>query len=211
MMADEEIIGNQQYSEEFKKILSNPELLQKYLQESHVSFDLKRWKQGRKFIADVIDRDGPVLDIGCANGFLLRCLQEWTGRGNKLIPYGIDTNPEHIKQAKELFPQNQGNFFEGSVEGLVRQDSPIKFPTVYWNVWDNYDFSERERIDVLKGVIDKVLAPEGRLILGFYDVKEGNNKKRIQQLEQLVFKLTGHLKAEDSNEELVWLDKVENV
>ena len=37
----------------------------------------ERWRAEREPILDAIMRDGELLDIGCANGFLLECLVEW--------------------------------------------------------------------------------------------------------------------------------------
>ena len=36
-----------------------------------------RWRSEREPILDAIDGDGEILDIGCANGYLLECLMTW--------------------------------------------------------------------------------------------------------------------------------------
>ena len=53
--------------------------------------DIQTWENRRQFIHSAIDKSGTILDIGCGNGFLLRCLQEWSGVD--LVPYGIDIHP----------------------------------------------------------------------------------------------------------------------
>ncbi len=46
------------------------------------------WKMHRSLIARAVHKSGSILDIGCANGFLLRCLMEWSSHA--LVPYGFD-------------------------------------------------------------------------------------------------------------------------
>jgi 2-polyprenyl-3-methyl-5-hydroxy-6-metoxy-1,4-benzoquinol methylase len=50
---------------------------------------------------------GPVLDLGCGNGVLLRSLCR---RRDRLAPHGIDRNPQAIEHARLLHPDVQDNF-----------------------------------------------------------------------------------------------------
>ena len=36
-----------------------------------------RWKEERSPILEAIHESGDLLDVGCANGYLLECLVEW--------------------------------------------------------------------------------------------------------------------------------------
>ena len=59
----------------------------------------ERWELLRRPIAEAIDRSGSFLDIGCANGYLLSCLMEWTEeRGIAIDPHGLDMS-EPLKPA----------------------------------------------------------------------------------------------------------------
>lgn len=75
------------YSKEFRQIIKNREIVGLLIRGSHFEGRKGRygvlpkytdWEEGRRLIANAINNDGSILDIGCANGFLLRCLREWS-------------------------------------------------------------------------------------------------------------------------------------
>jgi ribosomal protein L11 methylase PrmA len=138
------------------------------------------WVEQRKFIADMIDQSGSVMDYGCANGFLLKCLQSWSP--HTLEPWGMDIDDEALRKAKQLFPQARNHFMtpKGFSEGTVSQK---KFDFVYWNVWDDFPFDEKG-IRLLNNLM-KITEAGGKTILGFYDTKE-NNLAKIAALQAVV-------------------------
>jgi hypothetical protein len=57
----------------------------------------ERWRLEREPILEGIDRSGSLLDIGCANGYLLECLVSWgRERHVELEPYGLDISQDLI-------------------------------------------------------------------------------------------------------------------
>ena len=123
----------------------------------------ERWRAEREPILDAVTANGTILDVGCANGFLLACLVSWArGRGLKLVPYGIDCGPRLIELAKARLPE---------------------FASHFWiaNAWD---WKPRKRFDYIYAVYDclptsylpawveralhEMLTPKGVLILGAY-------------------------------------------
>jgi 2-polyprenyl-3-methyl-5-hydroxy-6-metoxy-1,4-benzoquinol methylase len=73
------------YSREFIKLIKDKKNTQRLLSGSGLAgADFKVWERARLFISEAINAPGSILDIGCGNGFLLRCLQEWSKY--KLIP-----------------------------------------------------------------------------------------------------------------------------
>lgn len=142
------------------------------------SDNFSAWEKARKFIAHAINQPGIILDIGCGNGFLLRCFQEW--QPHTLVPFGIDTNPEYITQAKRLFPKYKDNFQILNVEKIKEQSQ--NFNLIYWNIWDNWQFDNEMKVNLFKEVFRKI-NPGGRLILGFYHVEKGTNLKKISELK----------------------------
>lgn len=72
----------------------------------------ERWRAEREPILEAITSDGGVLDIGCANGYLLQCLVQWGAeRGLRLNPYGVDIGPRLIDAARARLPAFAGNFW----------------------------------------------------------------------------------------------------
>src|SRR5438093_2823937 len=53
--------------------------------------DAARWEVARRPIADLIDRDGTFLDVGCASGHLLESVVRWSA--HRVEPYGLELSP----------------------------------------------------------------------------------------------------------------------
>lgn len=177
-----------QYSGVFKTFTKNKKRLCSFVASAgtgHKSFNV--YETTRFFISRSIDRDGTILDIGCANGFLLRCLQEWSGR--TLVPYGVDKDASLIRKAKLLFSHHAGNFVVAdlSIEpDLSRIWPSTRFGYIYWNVWDNYAFKTQKETELLEACLRRVRRG-GRLILGFYE-SDTNKSVKIRHLLGLGFK-----------------------
>ena len=89
----------------------------------------ERWHRERCPILTAVDRDGTILDLGCANGFLLECLLAWGNeRGVALVPYGVDQSAALIHLARERFPAFPDHFFIANVWSWV---PPRRFTYVY--------------------------------------------------------------------------------
>jgi len=67
--------------------------------------DAAAWRERRGMIAEVIDRDGTFLDVGCANGLLMESVQVWAAeRGHVVEPYGVDLAPGLVALALRRLP-----------------------------------------------------------------------------------------------------------
>lgn len=171
--------------------------------------DFKIWETHRKFISQAINKGGIILDIGCANGFLLKCLQNWSVY--KLIPYGIDRDEKRIEQAKDLFPLYSDNFMVARVPNftsLLEYKFPAQFDFIYWNVWDLWNFESQSDIKFLE-ILLKMVSNKGRLILGFYE-SDKNKEKKIKKIKELGFKFSGMIKNYGGKEIIIWIDKLIN-
>jgi len=60
------------------------------------------WEYSRSLIAHAVDRDGSFLDVGCANGYLLESMPDWTT--HRLDLYGLDIAPELVDLAHRRLP-----------------------------------------------------------------------------------------------------------
>ncbi len=136
------------HHKEFESWKNDDEKLNKLLEGSKVfvrpwdkEVAWREWEAGRRYIADAITEDGTILDYGCANGFLLRSLQEWTD--NEFDPYGYDIDQEGIAEARALFPKIPDHFAHPS------EKVPENFPTnpggkLMLGMYDDMEMNERK-------------------------------------------------------------------
>ena len=159
-------MNEKKYSEEFKQIISNKNKVIRLIKNSFSDGDFNNWRNIRSFTKKAFNRDGTILDIGCANGFFLKCLREWANYN--LVPYGIDIKKNLIKEAKKLFPEFSNNFalLNGEdIKKLNKVGLPNKFDFIY-----TLPFKTK----TLKLILNYV-RKNGRLIITFY----GSNKYKI--------------------------------
>lgn len=184
---------NYEYSEDFKKLIEGQE--KELLEGSHVTnASFADWERERSFIAKTIDHDGMFLDVGCANGFLERCISEWAKFD--LTMYGIDIEDSLIQSAKKLFPNAEKNFRVLPLQIYVRMSLvqkmfnsfPRSFDYIYWNVWDNWKFQDAGTAEL--DALLQYIRPGGKLILGFYNHDVDDQVKQINFLEIKDYKLT---------------------
>jgi SAM-dependent methyltransferase len=122
-----------------------------------------RWRREREPILDALDRDGSILDVGCANGHLLRCLVEWGAeRGLALDPWGLDQGRGLVALARAMWPERADRFFAGNAWDW---NPPRRFRYVY-SLCDCVpeDFLE----EYVGRLLGRFVASGGRLILGAY-------------------------------------------
>lgn len=129
----------------------------------HTPRDAEQWAAHRRVIAYAVDRSGSFLDIGCANGYLLECVLQWTAQcGFTLDPYGLDISERLIALARQRLPAHAAHLFIG-------------------NAWDwtplrTFDFVRTELVYVpdtlyrefISRLLDRYLAPGGSLLLAEY-------------------------------------------
>ncbi len=180
------------------------------LEGSHVSGGnieelLEYWVKNRKPICGAIEKPGTLLDIGCANGFLLACLQLWSE--HQITPYGVDIDAASLETARALLPEYASHFAQLSLERLsdrVELGLPESFDYVYWNVWDGLDFNG----SLYQTYAENAFAAArggGRMILGFYDT---NHEFVKRQLGWLVKKFGTFTEKPEPGVVFVWWDRV---
>jgi SAM-dependent methyltransferase len=122
-----------------------------------------RWRAERAPIVDAISGSGSLLDVGCANGYLLECLVSWGAeRGLALTPFGVDRSARLIALARQRLPRFAQHFF---VANVWDWRPPHRFQYVY----SVYDCVPRAYFAAfVEHLATEVTAPGGRLILGAY-------------------------------------------
>lgn len=128
-----------------------------------------RWRAEREPILDAVNRPGTLIDIGCANGYLLECLVGWgMQRGLRVDPFGLDISPSLIERARARFPGREDHFHVGNAWSW---QPPRRFDFVY-SLYDCVPESFLE--EYLRGLLARVVAPGGRLIVGAYGSRTQN-------------------------------------
>ena len=126
----------------------------------------ERWRAERGPILDAIDSGGDLLDVGCANGFLLKCLVKWGGeRGLKLTPHGLDQGSRLIELAKARLPEYADNLHVGNAWDWRPHRK-------YQYVYMLYDCLPLDYLaEGVNRLLERVVAQKGRLIIGAYGSK----------------------------------------
>jgi trans-aconitate methyltransferase len=125
--------------------------------------DADRWERLRRPIAAAIDRDGDLLDVGCANGHLLECLVDWAAAdGHRIVPYGLDVSAALVGRARERLPRWSDHLFVGDVRtwSPPRRFEFVRSELVY--------VAEREQPVLVARLLGDHLKPGGRLIVCSY-------------------------------------------
>jgi SAM-dependent methyltransferase len=133
------------------------------LRQSGFSGGARRWRRERSPILDAIAVSGELLDVGCANGYLLECLRAWAAaRGLTLTPFGLDCSAPLVALAQARLPQFRQHFFVANAWGWI---PPRRFHYVY-AVCDCVPPPHFGAF--VAHLLAEVVAPHGRLIVGAY-------------------------------------------
>ena len=172
--------------------------------QSGHSGDKARWELARRLVVDAIERDGTFLDVGCANGLLMESVVAWSAaKGVALEPYGLDIAPELVELARMRLPEWAERIFLGNALGW---EPPRRFTFVRTGL--DYVPARRRR-ELLARLLDRVVEPGGRLIVGVV-----NEEWEVRATEQLVtsfgFDVTGRTERAHRDPRIVyrafWLD-----
>jgi hypothetical protein len=123
----------------------------------------ERWEAERRPILDAVERDAHLLDVGCANGYLLECLVTWAAEdGIALTPHGVDIGAGLIERARERLPDFADNLHVGNA---WEWDPPRRYDVVY-TIWDCVPADYLEAY--VRRILDRFVTPGGRFVLGAY-------------------------------------------
>lgn len=125
--------------------------------------DAARWERARRPIAAGIDRDGTLLDIGCANGLLMDSIEEWAAQdGYQVEAHGLELLTPVAAAARARFPELAGRIHVGDV--------------TTWSPGHRFTFVTTELAVVppesgpalVTRILTDLVEPGGRLILTSY-------------------------------------------
>lgn len=132
--------------------------------QSGHSGDATRWEKARRLVLDAVDADGSFLDIGCASGHLMECVHVWAAEGGfQLEPWGLEISVELAALARERLPRWAKRIFVGNA---LSWRPPARFDYVRMSL----DYVPKpRRPDLLAHVLEEVVLPAGRLIVGVFN------------------------------------------
>jgi SAM-dependent methyltransferase len=125
-------------------------------QQSGKSGTYEDWVYARSLVGHAIDRDGSLLDVGCANGYLMECLPGWTHFD--VEPYGLDLSKELAALARERVPEWADRIWVGNV---LRWQPPRRFTYVRTGL----DYVPKRR---RRELVERCLRWCDRLIVGVF-------------------------------------------
>jgi SAM-dependent methyltransferase len=123
--------------------------------------DPELWRQARALVLDAVPGDGSLLDVGCANGHLMECLDGWAReRGLALALYGLELDPALADEARRRLPRWAHRIYTGNASDWV---PPRRFTYVRTGL--EYVAPGREPALIARLLRD-VVEPGGRLLVG---------------------------------------------
>lgn len=178
--------------------------------QSGHSGDEARWTRARSLIVDAMNRSGTFLDVGCASGYLMECVQRWSAeRGFTIEPYGLDIAPELADLARRRLPQWRDRIHVGNA---IDWQPPMRFDFVRTGI--EYVPRRRQR-DLVAHLLNDVVALGGRLIIGGYN--ESAEPQGSPTNEQLArswgYAIAGRSERTHSDPRIryraIWIDRVD--
>jgi SAM-dependent methyltransferase len=127
------------------------------------------WERARRFIFSSVSRDGTFLDVGCANGHLMECAVGWLAEsGYRIEPYGLEILPELAALARRRLPQ--------WVDWIAVGNAIDWFPERRFDfVRTGLEYVPRRlRPELVRHLLDAMVAPGGRLIIGAHSEVAGS-------------------------------------
>jgi SAM-dependent methyltransferase len=167
----------------------------------------EQWERARRFIFDGVDRDGTLLDIGCASGHLMECAVPWLlERGIRVEPYGLDIIPELADLARRRLPHWADRIFVGNAADWV----PAR-PFDFVRTGLEYVPPSR-RHDFIVHLLNQVVKPGGRLIIGAHSEPTGSQPQREAEVSSFGFEVKGRVEVPHTEDPRVvrrafWIDQ----
>lgn len=157
--------------------------------QSGKSGDEKAWRWARELVLDALEADGSILDVGCANGYLMESLHRWAAeRGRVVEPYGLEISARMAALARRRLPHWDDRIFVGNA---IDWTPPRRFDVVHTGL--DYVLPHRRR-KLVRRLLDRAVAPGGALVLR-PERADADSPTPADELRALGFEVSGTAEA----------------
>ncbi|HVE91716.1 MAG TPA: phosphotransferase [Actinomycetota bacterium] len=152
--------------------------------------DEDEWRWSRELILDCFQGDATVLDVGCANGYLMQSLKRWGAeRGRSIECWGLEISSRLAWLARRRVGEPLASRI--FVDDARKWVAPRRFDVVHTGL--DYAPPGLER-DLVSHLLSDVVAPGGRLVLRAERVRTGT-ADLVEQLSSLGWEPDGVVEA----------------
>ena len=146
--------------------------------QSGKSGDEVDWRWSRELVLDACSGAAAVLDVGCANGYLMESLERWgRKRGMAISVFGLDISPRLAAVARARLPQWADRIAIGNV---MTWSPPRRFDVVHTGL--DYVPPARQR-DLVERILRVFLVPAGRMVLRAERTRDPGDELRAMGFE----------------------------
>jgi protein-L-isoaspartate O-methyltransferase len=166
-----------------------------------------QWEQARRFVFACVDREGTLLDVGCANGYLMECATAWLAKDNLNVePYGVEILPELAALARRRLPRWADRITTANAADWI-PERPFDFARAGLEY-----VPPPLRAHFVHHLLEFVVAPGGRLIVGPHSEPAGSLPEREQEAASWGLRIAGRVEVRHAEDARVvrrafWIDK----
>jgi SAM-dependent methyltransferase len=171
--------------------------------------DEAAWEDARGMIMEAVNRDGSFLDVGCASGHLMECVERWANaKGLRVEAYGLDISPELANLARTRLPEMAHRIYTGNAQYW---EPPFQFDYVRTCL----EYVPRPlRESFVRRLMSDLVRPGGTLIVGSFG-EEADANPTEGALAEWGLPISGRFSrphpTKPTHNKVIWILKVDGL